>query len=35
VAKNRHGSTRTVEFVWDAEHTLILPRAEEHRALNW
>jgi len=28
VAKNRHGFTRTVEFTWDAEHTLILPKAD-------
>ncbi|MDR1733558.1 MAG: replicative DNA helicase [Oscillospiraceae bacterium] len=27
VAKNRHGFTKTVEFIWDAEHTLI--RAKE------
>jgi replicative DNA helicase len=26
VAKNRHGFTKTVNFVWDAEHTLILPK---------
>lgn len=25
VAKNRHGETGTVEFVWDAEHTLFIP----------
>jgi replicative DNA helicase len=30
VAKNRHGFTKTVEFVWDGEHTLILPRDTEH-----
>ncbi len=24
VAKNRHGETGTVEFAWDAEHTLVL-----------
>jgi len=35
VAKNRHGFTKTVEFVWDGEHTLILPKAEERLALNW
>jgi len=28
VAKNRHGVTKTIEFVWDGEHTLILPRAD-------
>jgi len=33
VAKNRHGFTKTVEFVWDGEHTLILPRDEEHKLL--
>jgi replicative DNA helicase len=26
VAKNRHGFTKTVEFIWDAEHTLLLPK---------
>jgi replicative DNA helicase len=31
VAKNRHGFTKTVEFVWDGEHTLILPKDEEHK----
>lgn len=25
VAKNRHGETGTVEFIWDAEHTLFIP----------
>jgi len=30
VAKNRHGYTKTVEFVWDGEHTLILPRDTQH-----
>lgn len=29
VAKNRHGETGTVEFVWDAEHTLFI--AQERR----
>jgi len=26
IAKNRHGFTKTVEFIWDGEHTLILPK---------
>ncbi|MCL2445166.1 MAG: replicative DNA helicase [Oscillospiraceae bacterium] len=26
VAKNRHGYTKTVEFIWDGEHTLIMPK---------
>jgi replicative DNA helicase len=30
VAKNRHGETRTVNFVWDASHTLILPIDTQH-----
>ena len=30
VAKNRHGFTATVEFVWDGEHTLILPKETQH-----
>jgi replicative DNA helicase len=29
VAKNRHGFTKTCEFVWDSEHTLILPKENE------
>ncbi|MCL2106209.1 MAG: replicative DNA helicase [Oscillospiraceae bacterium] len=29
VAKNRHGFTKTVEFIWDGEHTLLLPKAKE------
>jgi len=29
VAKNRHGFTKTVEFIWDGEHTLILPKETE------
>ena len=30
VAKNRHGYTKTVEFIWDGEHTLILPMERTH-----
>ena len=30
VAKNRHGTTKTVEFIWDGEHTLILPMDRAH-----
>ncbi|MDR3312859.1 MAG: replicative DNA helicase [Oscillospiraceae bacterium] len=26
VAKNRHGFTKSVGFIWDEEHTLLLPR---------
>jgi len=33
VAKNRHGYTKTVEFIWDAEHTLILPMERSHAPL--
>ena len=29
VAKNRHGFTKTVKFVWDGEHTLISPLETE------
>ncbi|MDR0530782.1 MAG: replicative DNA helicase [Oscillospiraceae bacterium] len=31
VAKNRHGYTKTIEFIWDGEHTLILPMDTEHQ----
>ncbi len=24
VAKNRHGPTKTVDFIWDADHTLFM-----------
>ena len=24
VAKNRHGPTKTVKFIWDADHTLFM-----------
>jgi len=35
VAKNRHGFTKTVEFVWDSEHTLIMtPGTERERIEN-
>ena len=30
VAKNRHGETGTVEFAWDAEHTLFLQMEKIH-----
>lgn len=30
VAKNRHGSTGTVDFAWDGEHTLFLPIEKVH-----
>ncbi len=30
VAKNRHGSTGTVQFVWDAEHTLFVAMEKVH-----
>ncbi|MDR2647664.1 MAG: replicative DNA helicase [Oscillospiraceae bacterium] len=30
VAKNRHGYTKTVEFMWDGEHTLILPKESSY-----
>ena len=30
VAKNRHGETGTVDFIWDAEHTLFLPIEKVH-----
>lgn len=30
VAKNRHGSTGTVDFVWDGEHTLFIPIDRVH-----
>lgn len=30
VAKNRHGSTATVDFAWDGEHTLFLPIERIH-----
>ena len=30
VAKNRHGYTKTVHFMWDGEHTMILPMEKEH-----
>ncbi len=30
VSKNRHGSVGTVDFAWDAEHTLFLPFEKVH-----
>jgi replicative DNA helicase len=30
VAKNRHGRTETVKFLWDGEHTLLLPKEERY-----
>ena len=33
VAKNRHGFTKTVEFIWDGEHTLILPKETDRAYL--
>ncbi|MDR2524993.1 MAG: replicative DNA helicase [Oscillospiraceae bacterium] len=33
VAKNRHGFTKSVHFVWDDEHTLVLPRTDHYELL--
>ncbi|MCR5522317.1 MAG: replicative DNA helicase [Clostridia bacterium] len=30
IAKNRHGSTGTVDFAWDSEHTLFVPIEKIH-----
>ena len=31
VAKNRHGETKTINFIWDAEHTRFLTKQDERR----
>lgn len=31
VAKNRHGETKTINFIWDAEHTRFLSKQDDRR----
>ncbi len=35
VAKNRHGFTKTVGFIWDEEHTLLLPRETNYDLIGY
>ena len=29
IAKNRHGETKTIDFIWDADHTRFLSKQQD------